>query len=63
MGAGPDTPAQLMVLHDVLGVSPITKKKKKNFLAGNINGIPGAIESYVSAVKEKAFPAAEHCFD
>ena len=63
IGAGPDTTAQIMVLHDVLGVSPITPKFVKNFLAGNINGIPGAIESYVSAVKEKAFPAAEHCFD
>ena len=47
IGAGPDTTAQIMVLHDVLGVSPITPKFVKNFLAGNINGIPGAIESYV----------------
>ena len=63
IGAGPDTTAQIMVLHDVLGVSPITPKFVKNFLAENINGIPGAIESYVSAVKAEAFPAEEHCFD
>ncbi|HBW82426.1 MAG: 3-methyl-2-oxobutanoate hydroxymethyltransferase [Gammaproteobacteria bacterium] len=63
IGAGPDTTAQIMVLHDVLGVSPITPRFVKNFLAGNNNGIPGAIESYVQAVKSATFPAAEHCFD
>ena len=63
IGAGPDTTAQIMVLHDLLGVSPITPKFVKNFLVGNNNGIPGAIESYVSAVKTQTFPAEEHCFD
>lgn len=63
IGAGPDTTAQIMVLHDVLGVSPITPKFVKNFLADSKNGIPGAIESYVKAVKERTFPAEEHCFD
>ena len=63
IGAGPDTTGQIMVLHDVLGVSPITPKFVKNFLIGHVNGIPGAIESYVKAVKEKTFPAEEHCFN
>lgn len=63
IGAGPDTTAQIMVLHDVLGVSPITPKFVKNFLVDSKNGIPGAIESYVKAVKERTFPAEEHCFD
>lgn len=63
IGAGPDTTAQIMVLHDVLGVSPITPKFVKNFLADSKEGIPGAIQDYVNAVKEKTFPAAEHCFN
>ena len=63
IGAGPDTTAQIMVLHDVLGVSPITPKFVKNFLFESNNGIPGAIESYVKAVKEKKFPAEEHWFN
>ena len=62
IGAGPDTTAQIMVLHDVLGVSPITPKFVKNFLNDSYNGIPGAIEAYVKAVKEQTFPAEEHCF-
>jgi 3-methyl-2-oxobutanoate hydroxymethyltransferase len=63
IGAGPDTTGQIMVLHDVLGISPITPKFVKNFLRDSDNGIPGAIEAYVEAVKSKAFPAQEHSFN
>ncbi len=62
IGAGPDTSGQIMVLHDVLGISPITPKFVKNFLTDSENGIPGAIEKYVSAVKDGSFPAEEHTF-
>jgi|TARA_B100000795_G_scaffold75762_1_gene53818 3-methyl-2-oxobutanoate hydroxymethyltransferase len=62
IGAGPDTTGQIMVLHDVLGVSPISPKFVKNFLLESKNGIPGAIEAYVQAVKSQSFPADEHCF-
>jgi len=48
-------------LHDVLGVSPITPKFVKNFLS-ETGDIPGAINAYVQAVKEKRFPTPEHCF-
>jgi 3-methyl-2-oxobutanoate hydroxymethyltransferase len=61
IGAGPETSGQIMVLHDVLGVSPITPKFVKNFLS-ETGDIPGAINAYVKAVKEKRFPAPEHCF-
>lgn len=63
IGAGPDTSGQIMVLHDVLGVSPITPKFVKNFLVESANGIPGAIEAYVQAVKNLSFPSDEHCFN
>jgi len=63
IGAGPDTTGQIMVLHDVLGVSPISPKFVKNFLNDSNNGIPGAIEHYVKAVKSQSFPADEHCFN
>ena len=63
IGAGPETTGQIMVLHDVLGVSPITPKFVKNFLIESSNGIPGAIETYVKAVKTKVFPAHEHSFN
>ncbi len=63
IGAGPDTSGQIMVLHDVLGVSPISPKFVKNFLLDSGNGIAGAIEAYVQAVKTRTFPAKEHCFN
>jgi 3-methyl-2-oxobutanoate hydroxymethyltransferase len=63
IGAGPHTTGQIMVLHDVLGISPITPKFVKNFLLDSKNGIPGAIEAYIRDVKDQAFPAEEHCFD
>ena len=63
IGAGPDTNAQIMVLHDVLGVSPITPKFVKNFLIEGNGSIFQAIEAYVKAVKTKSFPSEEHCFN
>ena len=62
IGAGPHTTGQIMVLHDVLGISPITPKFVKNFLVESDAGIRGAIEAYVQAVKSSRFPAEEHCF-
>lgn len=63
IGAGPDTDGQVMVLHDVLGISPITPKFVRNFLKDSDAGIRGALLDYVAAVKSKQFPAPEHCFD
>jgi len=63
IGAGPDTTGQIMVLHDVLGISPITPKFVKNFLKESNDGIPGAIKAYSDAVKAGTFPALEHCFN
>ena len=62
IGAGKDTDGQIMVLHDVLGISPITPRFVKNFLPESTAGIPGAIAAYVKAVKSGAFPAPEHCY-
>ncbi len=62
IGAGPDTNGQIMVLHDALGISPITPKFVKNFLPESTDGIPGALAAYVDAVKQGRFPGPEHCF-
>ena len=61
IGAGPDTTGQVMVLHDLLGISPITPKFVKNFLRDS-SSIPDALKAYVSAVKDQSFPASEHSF-
>ncbi|MDT8398284.1 MAG: 3-methyl-2-oxobutanoate hydroxymethyltransferase [Pseudomonadales bacterium] len=63
IGAGRDVDGQIMVMHDVLGISPITPKFVRNFLLQSGNGIPGAIKAYVSAVKTGEFPGLEHSYN
>lgn len=63
IGAGTHVDGQIMVMHDVLGISPITPKFVKNFLPESASGISGAIEAYVRAVKQGSFPAPEHSYD
>lgn len=62
IGAGTETDGQIMVLHDLLGISPITPRFVKNFLAESTTGIPGAIAAYVQAVKARTFPGPEHSY-
>lgn len=63
IGAGPDTDGQVLVLHDMLGLSLSgrTPKFVKNFMA-ETGDITKAIAAYVAAVKAVEFPAAEHGF-
>ncbi|HEL9752992.1 TPA: 3-methyl-2-oxobutanoate hydroxymethyltransferase [Klebsiella pneumoniae] len=63
IGAGPDTDGQVLVLHDMLGLSLTGRHPKfvRNFMSGQ-HSIQSAIESYVTAVKAGDFPGAEHCY-
>lgn len=63
IGAGADTDGQIMVIHDLLGISPITPRFVRNFLPQSTTGIPGAITAYVEAVKNGSFPAPEHSYN
>lgn len=62
IGAGPNTDAQVLVLYDMLGLTPSRAPKfTKNFLREN-EDIPAALRAYVSEVKSGAFPLEEHSF-
>ncbi|HKO89223.1 MAG TPA: 3-methyl-2-oxobutanoate hydroxymethyltransferase [Burkholderiales bacterium] len=62
IGAGPDCDGQVLVLHDMLDIYPGRKARfVRNFMQGS-SSVSDAIKSYVKAVKDKSFPAAEHCF-
>jgi 3-methyl-2-oxobutanoate hydroxymethyltransferase len=62
IGAGPDCSGQVLVMHDMLDVFPGKKARfVKNFMQGQVS-IDAAFRAYVSAVKDKSFPAPEHCF-
>lgn len=62
IGAGPDTDAQVLVLHDMLGLNPRPPRFVKNFMAGQ-SSIENAIKSYINEVSSQSFPASEHCFE
>ena len=61
IGAGPDTDGQVLVLHDMLGISQRLPSFSKNFLDENL-GIEEAITAYGNAVRSGSFPGPEHCF-
>jgi 3-methyl-2-oxobutanoate hydroxymethyltransferase len=61
IGAGGDTDAQVLVLHDMLGLNPRPAKFVRNFMLDQ-SSIQSAISSYVCAVKDGSFPATEHTF-
>jgi len=62
IGAGADTDAQVLVLHDMLGMSRSSPRFVRNFLAEN-NDVQGALAAFNSAVIDGSFPASEHGFD
>jgi 3-methyl-2-oxobutanoate hydroxymethyltransferase len=62
IGAGPFVDGQILVLYDILDITQgSTPKFVRNFMLDQSSPI-NAIESYVRAVKNKDYPAPEHCF-
>ena len=61
IGAGAGCDGQILVLHDVLGLTGNMPRFAKDFLAG-AEGIEAAIRDYVDQVKTGRFPTAEHAF-
>lgn len=62
IGAGPQVDGQILVLYDILDITQgRTPKFVRNFMSGHDSPL-SAISSYVKAVKDRDYPAAEHCF-
>lgn len=62
IGAGAETDGQVLVLHDILGLTlGKTAKFVKNFMEGSPS-ILAALQAYHQAVKNGSFPAEEHSF-
>ncbi|MBL6748956.1 MAG: 3-methyl-2-oxobutanoate hydroxymethyltransferase [Nevskia sp.] len=66
IGAGPQVSGQILVLHDILNISPtVTLGRKPRFVKNYMEGSPDietAIRRYVQDVKSGGYPAPEHCF-
>lgn len=60
IGAGPDCDGQVLVLYDMLGITPGKRPRfSKDFLAEG-GSIAEAIARYVSDVKARRFPGPDH---
>lgn len=63
IGAGPHMTGQVLVLHDMLGLS-IGKPPRfvKNFLTSS-GDVASAVERFIAEVRAGVFPSAEHSFE
>jgi 3-methyl-2-oxobutanoate hydroxymethyltransferase len=62
IGAGPDVDGQILVLYDILDITAGRKPRfTRNFMTGAESPLQ-AVRNYVQAVKDKSYPAPEHCF-
>ena len=62
IGAGPFVDGQILVLYDILGVTQgRTPRFVQNFMKGQQSPLD-AIRTYVQAIKDRKYPAPEHCF-
>ncbi len=61
IGAGPGTDAQVLVLHDLLGLSTHQPRFVENFMTGQTS-IQGALKAFVDAVKSGAYPREEQSY-
>lgn len=60
IGAGKDCSGQVLVLHDMLNISPGKKARfVRNFMTGQ-DSISAALAAYVTAVRDGSFPGPEH---
>ncbi|MDW8479311.1 MAG: 3-methyl-2-oxobutanoate hydroxymethyltransferase [Xanthomonadales bacterium] len=59
IGAGPDCDGQILVIHDLLGLTPGRRPRFcRDFLAGR-GSVAEALAAYVAAVKDGSFPGPE----
>ncbi len=62
IGAGNDTDGQVLVMHDILGISAnYIPRFSRNFLA-ETGSIEAAVKKYIDEVKQQTFPGEKHCF-
>lgn len=61
IGAGAGTDGQVLVLHDLLGLSVHTPRFVQNFMQGQ-NSIREALQSFVDAVRDGSYPREEHTY-
>lgn len=62
IGAGPDVDGQILVVYDILGISPGRKPRFVKDFMTDADDVESAVGDYVRAVKSGTYPAPEHGF-
>lgn len=62
IGAGPECDGQVLVMHDMLGLSPSFVPRFAKPYANLWNDASAAAAAYIREVRERVFPAPEHCY-
>ncbi|AGA64390.1 3-methyl-2-oxobutanoate hydroxymethyltransferase [Liberibacter crescens BT-1] len=63
IGAGNQTDGQVIVMHDILGITRNAPQFTKNFLAETGGDIRDAIRLYIKQVEDKTYPDVLHSFE
>jgi 3-methyl-2-oxobutanoate hydroxymethyltransferase len=62
IGAGPGCDGQVLVMHDMLGITPGRRPRfARDFMSG-AGSVLEALSRYVTAVRDGSYPAPEECF-
>jgi 3-methyl-2-oxobutanoate hydroxymethyltransferase len=62
IGAGPQCDGQVLVMHDLLGLSPSFVPRFAKSYANLWHDASAAASAYIREVRERAFPGPEHCY-
>jgi 3-methyl-2-oxobutanoate hydroxymethyltransferase len=63
IGAGVDCDGQILVLQDMLGITPGQPPRFSHDFLADTGRIQDALEAYVSAVRTRQFPQPQHTFE
>ena len=63
IGAGVDTDGQVLVLYDMLGITPGKRPSFSHDFLAEAGSVAAAIKAYADQVKAGSFPTAQHGFD
>ncbi len=62
IGAGVDVDGQVLVLYDILGISPGRRPRFVKDFMGDGGSVAGALTAFVNAVRERRFPDEQHSY-